>query len=428
MIERVELLQTKQEWFKLLLIFALLLSLNLLYEYYKYKQLIKFDSALVNATVLKQYHKTKRKENGKTKEYQVLKLRSNDSYTFYTIAKKDFPNIISKEIKLEIYTGEVDNISFKEYIKGFFAFSKILEIDNTPTLTSNLASAITKQHSDINISKIYQALYLAKPLTPELQLTFSSLGISHLIAISGFHLGVLSALLYLLVKYPYRYFHNNFFPYRSYKFDSFVVIAFSLLIYTLFLDSPPSLLRAFVMLVIGFVLYDRGIKIVSMQTLLFTVLLILAIFPRLFFNIGLWLSVAGVFYIFLFLIYFKNHSKLYQFLLLPVFVYLMMLPYSLFIFGNFSLEHPLSIIYTTLFTLFYPLSLVLHMIGFGELLDPMLSFLLYSNLEQHIITLDQKVFWGFVAFSLGSIFNRLFLYLLSFFSLTIFIYAIYNVT
>lgn len=426
MIERVELLQTKKDFLTLFLIFITLLSLTLLYEYYKYKQLIKFDSALVQAKVLKQYNKTKFTKSGKLKSYQVLKLKSSDGATFYTIAKKDLPNIISKDLKLEIFTGDVDNISFYDYLKGFFVFSKILDIDRHITLKEELAAFIQQQHHDKKISAIYQALYLATPLPQELQATFSTLGLSHLIAISGFHLGVLSALLFFFLKYPYRVLHNNYFPYRSYKVDSFYIIASTLLLYTLFLGTPPSLLRAFVMLVIGFILYDRGIKIISMQTLLLTVLLILALFPRLFFSIGFWLSIAGVFYIFLFFLYFKKLNKIWQFLLLPVFVYMMMLPYSLSIFGNFSLLHPLSIIYTTLFTLFYPLSLLLHIIGYGDIFDQFLKMLTASGDSGSIIFVDQKVLWFFIAFSLGSIYNRYLFGVLNLFAISIFIYSIYN--
>ncbi|MEJ2414832.1 MAG: ComEC/Rec2 family competence protein [Sulfurimonas sp.] len=261
-------------------IILLLLSFSLLFEYYKYKQLIRFDSALVDAKVLRQYNKTKISKSGKVKTYQVLKLKSSNGYTFYTVAKKELPNLTSKNLHLEIYTGEIDNITFYDYLKGFFAFSKILQIDTSSSFIDKLTSFIEKQHTQNNSSTIYEALYLAKPLPIELQSSFSNLGIMHLIAISGFHLGVISAILFFLLKYPYRYFHNNFFPYRSYKVDSFIIIATVLLLYTVFLDSPPSLLRALVMLFIGFFLYDRGVKVISMQTLLLTVLFILALFKN----------------------------------------------------------------------------------------------------------------------------------------------------
>ncbi|MBD3797944.1 MAG: ComEC/Rec2 family competence protein [Campylobacterales bacterium] len=423
MIKRVELFQTKKDLLPLLALFATLLFFSLAFEYYNYKQLVKFDSALVKANVLKQYTKTKITKNGKTKTYQVLQLRSDEGYSFYTIAKKNFEEVKDKTLDLEIFPK---NLTFYEYMSSFFALSKVTHISDPPTLKKELEGSIEEQHKEQNVADIYKALYLAKELPRELQQNFSNLGLSHLIAISGFHLGIISTVLFFLLKYPYRFFQNRYFPYRNGSVDTFMLIAISLLGYTIFLDSPPSLLRAFVMLIVGFFLYDRGLKILSMQTLLLAVLLIVALFPRLFFSIGLWLSVAGVFYIFLFLIYFQDRKKIWQFFVLPVFVYGMMLPYSLAIFGNFSLLHPLSIIHTTLFTIFYPLSLLLHFIGFGDIFDPVLRVLVEGGTQGVELFIDKTVLAVFIALSLVSIKNKKAFLLLNLLALFIFIYAIYN--
>ncbi len=313
-LEKVSLFSSKKDVFLFFVFILTLFIFSLSYEYYKYRQFTKFDSQLVQATVLKEYEKTKLTKKGKIKHYTVLKLKSDDGLSFYTIAPKKFKKLKNKHLQLEIWAG---SISFKEYLKGFFAFSKILKIDEEPTLKNKIASHIDTQHDNNEVSRLYKALFLALPLNTSIQKQFSNLGISHLIAISGFHLGVLAALLFFIVKYPYKILQNRYFPYRSYKRDSFVIITLFLLAYLLFLGSPPSLLRAFVMLIVGFILYDRGIQIISMQTLLITVLLLLALFPKLIFSIGFWLSVSGVFYIFLFLIHFKNMSKVTQFILLP---------------------------------------------------------------------------------------------------------------
>ncbi len=423
-LERVNLLSSKRDVFYLLMLFFTLLLLSLSWQYHNYKNLIKFDSQLIHATVLKQYTKTKTTKKGKSKTYQVLKVKGDDGFTFYTTASKKLPSYKGRHVTMEVWAGK---INFLAYMKGFFAFSKILKVDTTPSRKELLGKVIAAQHNNGVSTKIYEALYLAKPLPYKLQQQFSNLGISHLIAISGFHLGVLSALLFFLIKYPYKFLQDRYFPYRNYHRDTFAIITFLLFGYLLFLDVPPSLLRAFVMLIVGFVLYERGIKIISMQTLLLTILLIIALFPRLLFSIGFFLSVAGVFYIFLFLIYFKQLKPLYQFLLLPLWVYLLMLPYSLAIFGNFSLYHPLSILLTSLFSLFYPLSIFLHFIGFGGLLDGWLNYLINCNTHATKIVLNVKYLYIEIALSLLAIFKKKALYLLLFYCLFIFIYAIYYV-
>ena len=425
MLERVSLFSSRRDFLIFFFISAFILSYSLLIEYNNYKNLTQFNSSIVNATILKQYTKTKTTKGGKIKSYQVLKLKSKRGFSFYTSANKSFPYSVIKEVKLELWAGK---ITFFEYMSSFYAFSKILNVYKTPSVKERLNQIISKQHINKDISETYQALYTAKPLNSEIQTKFSALGISHLVAISGFHLGVLSALLYFFFKFPYKFFQNRYFPYRSYKRDSFVFISIVLLSYLLFLDSPPSLLRAFVMLIIGFILYDRGLKIISMLTLLLTVILLLSLFPRLALSLGFWLSVSGVFYIFLFLIHFKELSKVWQFILIPFWVYILMLPYSIVIFGNFSIYHPLSIIWTSLFTLFYPLSIFLHLINHGDFLDRILQALLCLNTGEIKISLDWIWLIVHVALSLIAIYKKSFVYLLLSFSFSIFIYSIYNVT
>jgi competence protein ComEC len=418
MLEKISLFTSKKDFLYFLTSSFIIFFLSVSLEYYNYKELTKFDSALIDATVIKQYTKIKLKKNGKTKVYQVLKLKSDNGFTFYSTANEKLSNLSGKKVKLEIWAGK---ISFYEYMKTFFAFSKIIKVYKNQTLKNSLNSYISKEHKDKNVSAIYQALYCAKPLDTKLQTTFSYLGISHLIAISGFHLGVLSAILFFIIKFPYKFLQNKYFPYRSYKKDTFFMISVILLSYLLFLDSPPSLLRAFVMLIVGFILYDRGIKIISMQTLLLTVIIILALFPRLFFSIGFWLSVSGVFYIFLFLIHFKNLNKIFQFLLLPFWIYLMMLPYSLAIFGNFSVYHPLSIIWTSLFSVFYPFSIILHILGIGDILDFSLQYLLSINPNSIKVSLNFIYVGIEIILSIIAIYKKVFVWLLLFYNIIIFI-------
>ncbi|QOY54973.1 ComEC/Rec2 family competence protein [Candidatus Sulfurimonas marisnigri] len=428
MIERVSLFNTKREFLLFLLTCTLVLFYSLLIEYQNYKQLTRFDSQIVSAAVIKQYEKIK---NGKT--FQVLKLKSEEGFIFYSSAKKSFEHVEGKKLKLEIFAGK---INFYEYLTSFYAYSKVKYIDRTPTLKQELNTYISSIHTsensnsshvDKNIANIYQALYTATPLNKELQSIFSTLGVSHLLAISGFHLGVLSALLFFLLKPIYSYFQNRYFPYRNSKFDIFIIVSLALLTYLLFLDSPPSLLRAFAMLIIGFILYDRGIKIVSMQTLLLTVLLLLSFFPKLFFALGFWLSVSGVFYIFLFLIHFKDLNKIWQFIIIPFWVYILMLPFSLTIFGNFSIYHPLSIVWTTLFTLFYPLSILLHVVGYADAFDGLLESLIFLGQEGLHVELSYKLLALHVVISLLSIYKKSFVWLMLVFSFFVFIYAVYHV-
>jgi len=415
-LEKISLFSSRRDFFFFLTVCGFILTYSLLIEYQNYKNITRFDTALVDATVIKQYIKTK---NSKT--YQVLKLKSDDNFTFYTTANSSLQDVKGKILKLEIFTN---NISFYQYFTQFYTYSYIKNIPDKLTLKEKLNLKIAGIHEDTDISNIYQALYTATPLNKGLQKTFSYLGVSHLLAISGFHLGVLSTLLFFLLKYPYKFLQNRFFPYRNSKTDIFIIISLTLLSYMLFLDSPPSLIRAYFMLLIGFILYDRGIKIISMQTLFLTIIILISFDSRLLFSLGFWLSVSGVFYIFLFLIHFKNLNKIWQFTLVPIWVYLLMLPFSLAIFGNFSIYHPLSIIWTTLFSIFYPLSIFLHLIGFGNLLDEVL--LNFISLKQCFTTSNFSYSYLFihVMLSLLSIWRKKIIWVLLVYAFSIFLFQI----
>ena len=418
--KEVKLFSSKKDLFHFFLFLLFILSYSLLIEYNNYKKLREFDSALTTVTVIKQYTKTKLSSKGKSKTYQVLKLKSQNEYIFYTVANKNLRDIKGKKVDLELTIKE---LTFYQYMTTFFAYTKILKVQENKTLKQTLNTYIENAHTNKDIISIYQALYTATPLTKELQSTFSTLGVSHLLAISGFHLGVLSGVLFFLLKYPYKFLQNRYFPYRNSTSDLFFLVLFMLFGYLLFLDSPPSLVRAFIMLVIGFLLYNRGLQVVSIQTLSLTILLILVFLPRFFFSLGFWLSVSGVFYIFLFLIHFKHLSKILQFILVPIWVYIMMLPLSLYIFKNFSLYHPLSIIWTSLFTLFYPLSIFFHSIGFGDILDNSLLWFLSLEGKGVQIGLDSYVMSGFILFSFLSIFYKRAVYILIIYSSFIFFIA-----
>ena len=425
MLEEIKLFNSKKDFLLAFFITAFIATYSILIEYNNYKQLTHFDSNLVKATLLKKYNKTKVSKKGKIKRYQILKLKSTKGYTFFTSARESQKFSVGQRLKLEIWAGRID---FYHYLKGFYASSRVIYKYKKLSLKQKLNTLIANEHQDKTIASIYQALFTARQLNSKIQTQFSSLGISHLVAISGFHLGVLSALLFFIFKYPYKYFQQRFFPYRSYKVDSFIFISLILLAYLIFLDYPPSLLRAFVMLVIGFFLYDRGIKVVSYLTLLLAVVLLLALFPRLLFSIGFWLSVSGVFYIFLFIIHYKHLSKIWQFILIPFWVYLLMLPYSIVIFANFSLYHPLSIIWSSLFTIFYPLSIFLHLINHGDILDIFVQNLLNLDTQNSSVVIAWKWIIPYVLTSLGAIYSKVLLFMTLFFALTLFIYSIYEIT
>ncbi|MHC3993812.1 ComEC/Rec2 family competence protein [Thiomicrolovo sp. ZZH C-3] len=342
-----------------LLIAVFLLSLG--GEYRAYKRLTRYDDAVIFATVEQQYEKRKAE-----RIYQVLKLRSEAGASFYMTAPAALRNLQGYAVRVWLRT---DRLDFRHYLSGFFAYGAVDAVLPQRQWKFWAGEWFAAQHDEGRSGALFAALFTATPLPPAVRTSLGQLGISHLLAISGFHLGLLSVLLFTLLRFPYRALQSRWFPWRNANRDLFGVTAIILLGYALFLQLPPSVLRAFAMMLIGFFLYDRGLRLLSFQSLFIAAVLLIALWPRLLFSVGFWLSVAGVYYIFLFLHTFADRGKVFTFVGIHVWVYLMMLPIALAIFGTFSALHPLSILWTMLFIPFYPLALLLHAVGAGGILD-----------------------------------------------------------
>jgi len=356
-------------------------SFNLFLEYSSYKNFIKEEVIQVDATILNIYEK---------KTYNVIKLKSK-KITFFTSISKEYPLKQLQKLNLYIITQK---ISFFEYLKGFYtkSFNHNLLSTNS-TFKTNLQDIISSNHMDKNISSLYNALFLAINITPALRDFTSNYGIAHLVAISGFHIGVISLILYFIFNIFYSPIHQKYFPYRNKRFDILILVSIFLFGYLILLDFVPSLLRAFVMFIFGIFLLRSNIKLLSFETLLIIVILILALFPKLLFSLSLWFSVAGVFYIFLFLQYFQKLNKYFQLLFFNLWIYLAINPIVHYFFPQTSYEQLYSPLLTIAFAIFYPLVAFLHLVGFGNLFD---TFLL-SWVSMEVISFEKvTTFWFFI--------------------------------
>ena len=303
----------------------------------------------------------------------LLKVKNKD-FIFFTSTYKETDLKIFDTVDLYLISK---NITFYNYLKVLylksFSIHKIITKKSTKQLLYN---SISLQHTHKGISSLYAALYIATPLTAEIRKLSAKLSVSHLIAISGFHLGVMSFVLYFIIHIFYNQIHQSYFPYRNIKFDILIVTICILLYYLYFLDTPPSLLRAFVMFVFALFLLRNNIQIVSFETLLIISVFILALFPKLLFSLSLWFSILGVFYIFLFIKYFKNLHKYIQFILFNFWIYMAINPITHYFFGATAIEQLYSPILTIIFTFFYPISIIAHLFHMGSLFDGLLQFLI----------------------------------------------------
>ncbi|WP_198544655.1 ComEC/Rec2 family competence protein [Helicobacter pylori] len=366
-----ELLATPKEYLWCGVFLSLLLAINLYLEYLNYQKLDFSKPTSLNAQILLQYPKTKDQ-----KTYFVLKLQSK-GMIFYTTIKEPLKNLQYRHAQ---FFGRIKSCSFLESLKSCFFQTYSFSLTRKHNFKSHLRHFIDGAHSNALVGNLYRALFIGDSLNKDLRDRANALGINHLLAISGFHLGILSTSVYFLFSLFYTPLQKRYFPYRNAFYDIGVLVWVFLLGYLLLLDFLPSFFRAFLMGLLGFLACFFGVRLLSFKLLILACCIAIALLPKLLFSVGFLLSVCGVWYIFLFLkhtqIFFKTSSFLrrsFQVISLSVLVFLNMLIIAHAFFPMFSPYQLFSIPLGLIFIVFFPLSLFLHAVGLGSLLDHTLS-------------------------------------------------------
>lgn len=125
-------------------------------------------------------------------------------------------------------------------------------------------------------------------LTHDLKKTYSLTGASHILALSGLHLGIIYALLSMLVVG------------RRWQTGSQVLMILSIWAFVFLVGMPTSVVRAAVMLTVYALLAIGYRHKMSVNTLAFTAIIMLLVTPRALFDIGFQMSFMAVFSILLF--------------------------------------------------------------------------------------------------------------------------------
>lgn len=362
-LERVELFDLKSgSFFILFLLF--IASLSLLWEYRQFTELKRFNDPLVRAEVVDQEVRLIGK-----KPKTSIKLRLENGSACRCAMSPYLRDLRGRDVLVEL---QVAKVSFWEYLKGFRTRGVIVEVYPDLSLKEKWYRSIASQHEDQTMKELYGALFVATPMSQEFQALVGAMGLSHILSISGYHFGILSLIAFFILRPPYRWLQNRYFPYRHGNRDLFFIVLGILFFYLWALEFIPPMVRSFGMIVVGYWLYDRGIKIISVQTLVIAVGMLLAFFPKLFFSLGFWFSSFGVLSIFIFVRYYEHWKPWQIFLALHVWCYLVLLPISLSIFGTFGFWHIGSIPLALVFNLYYPSVLALHLTPWGDLYDPYL--------------------------------------------------------
>ncbi len=400
-ITKPQLFLTNRSFSLTILFFTSLLFIRLWFVYGNYQEFITKPFYFTYANVMS----IEDKPNA-LYPHTLLKLQSDDGFEFYT---KTYDPISSdiKRVRVEIFPDS--NITFFKFLGVFFVDSKIKETIIIPKdFKDEVVDNIKKQHKDNVASSIYPAIFFNTPLTKEIRDKVVVLGASHLIALSGFNLSILWGVIFGLLAIVYKPLQSRFFPHRYSVIDLGFISLLFLGVYVWFTDFSPSLIRAYAMVLFGWIILIMGLELVSFSFLAFIISFLLVMYPKFLVSISFWFSVAGVFYIMLVANHTKNLNKyLVGFVIMPISMFVLMQPIVHSIFGQTSIYQLLSIPLELVYVLFYPIMMFMHTIGFGWIIDEGLIWLLnFAPMELKNSILPLYLLIGYVLLSIAAIFTR----------------------
>ncbi|MGQ9819785.1 MAG: ComEC/Rec2 family competence protein [Candidatus Kapaibacteriales bacterium] len=186
---------------------------------------------------------------------------------------------------------------------------------------------------------LFSALLLGnrKYLPEELYRNFSLSGVAHILALSGFHIGIIFTIVSLI-----------FIPIKN-KWLKIFLISISLLFYLFAGGSPPSALRATIMVIAFFFISQMQRHSEIINILAFILIIVLIFFPKMIFSPGFQMSYLSVLsialfnkrFITLFQKIFPSNSLILKYLLsilsVTISVQILLAPLFAYYFGFFSL-------------------------------------------------------------------------------------------
>lgn len=194
------------------------------------------------------------------------------------------------------YTQYLDSISFNSIIDY-----KPSYIDKTASVRRLIADYLQYSKFSSSAAQFLIAISIGdkKYLDEDVRESFAKVGIAHILALSGFHLGILATILLILLL------PLDLLGLRSWRI---YLVLLMLLFYCYLVGFPSSLVRAWVMMVCvsGAIILSRRNALPN--SLALAALIILLFSPHQLFNVGFQLSFVAVFSIYVGVRMFPCHS------------------------------------------------------------------------------------------------------------------------
>ena len=284
---------------------------------------------------------------------KLREIRSNGNPRLFNYKRFN----LKKNIYSNIYSDDVKKIGENKNLKG--AFHNFVE--------NVFDTSLSSENSDI-----MKRIFLANNYDTAFENDIREIGLSHILAVSGLHIGIIYLILSkILVILPIKRIFRE------------VIILFFIFLYSYLIGNPASVLRAEIFLLISIFSSLYGKIKDRLNDLLLTIFVILLINPYMIFDVGLYLSAFSVFGITKILPYFSNKRDgfVLKSLKLTFSVMLIILPIILYTFGKFSVITFFSnLVLTPIFVICIVISFFILLFGLFSLKVCVFLGLLVNNL------------------------------------------------
>jgi len=211
-----------------------------------------------------------------------LNLSSGDKIETYGVVNLE--PLVSEKINISRY---VENKVYSSHVTASSINVVSKNSNIIYSLQEKLKNTLNRGLNDENSKIAYGILVGDKSeLDDNIKNTFSYAGISHLLAVSGLHVGFLVAIITFLLNLM-----------RVGRKNRFVITSVILILYSIFCNMSPSILRASFMAIMLLLSGVLGEEYDGLNSLGFSGILILLLFPQDLFSLGFQLSFICVFMI-----------------------------------------------------------------------------------------------------------------------------------